>query len=414
MPPWAASGGAASDTKVGAPWRDLDSLRLGSYLAHDVGMVGMEKSKIDQAVLVAAREKPFNSLRKRLRATPWDGVPRVDNWLSRYATVDASRGFEDEPTKGARYTSLVGRWWLIEAVARAEQPGCQADYCLVLEGEQGIQKSSLLRVLAGDEYFSDGDLGDLKDKESAMALQGVWIQELGEGEIFKRASQQQLKAFTTVRVDHYIPKFANFPTKVPRTNVFAITTNDAEYLADRTGGRRWWPVHLEDIDLELLAREVDQLWAEALFLFQSGERWWPATEEEKALCAQAVGERTLDDPWEETIRLRLRELVEQDKGISALGVASAILDIKVKDSRNGHEVRKVREILRKLGWVKGPKDGRRGQLWVRGPSAEPHCPSDEIDEAVQKAWAEKNKSGIPTFQGASAPEPGEGEAEAEA
>lgn len=396
MPPWAQSGGAARDTRIGEPWRDLDSLRLGSYLAHDQGMVGIEKTKVDQAVLVAARERPFNSLQDRLRSVKWDGVSRVDGWLHRYATPDVSRGFEDDWAAGDKYVRLVGRWWLIQAVARAMRPGCQADYCLVLEGDQGIQKSSALRVLAGDDYFSDGDLGDLKDKESAMALQGVWIQELGEGEIFKKASQQRLKAFTTVRVDHYIPKFANFPAKVPRSNVFAITTNDSEYLADRTGGRRWWPVYLEDIDLELLAKEVDQLWAEAVVLFERGERWWPQSEKEKALCAEAVGERTLDDPWEETIRIRLRDLVKQKEGISALGIVTGILEIKPKDGKQGHEVRKVREILRRLGWQKGKRDGRRGQLWVRGPEAEPYCPSDDFDE---QALISRGASSIPTYSG---------------
>jgi predicted P-loop ATPase len=120
-----------------------------------------------QAVQMAARDRPFHPVRTYLQGLHWDGVERVDRWLWAYL------GAED-----TEYSRAVGSRWLVSAVARVLRPGAKADCCLILEGAQGIRKSTALRTLAG-EYFTD-ELADLGSKDAAMQTRGIWIIELSE------------------------------------------------------------------------------------------------------------------------------------------------------------------------------------------------------------------------------------------
>lgn len=395
--PWAAEYvGSAKDSPIGSSWKDVDDLRFAGYLSRTRGMVGLDPQTIVQALLVVAHDDRVHPIREYLSGLKWDGVRRVDTWLPTYAGALTKYGFEDEPAKGAEYVSLVGKWWLLQAVARVFKPGVKCDSTLVLEGNQGVLKSSLLSILAGEAYFSDGDLGDLKSKESAMQLQGVWIQELGEGEIFSRASRRALKAFLTKKRDDYIPKHSNRKTKVPRHTVFCVTTNDREYLDDSTGERRWWPVYVEKIDFEKLTRDRDQLWAEATHLYEKGEVWWARTDAEKALCEAATGERKLSHPWADQIRLRLKNDVPEGQTISVNEVLTNVLGLSLASLKNSFEAQKVREILREQGW-EPEKRNKHGQRWARGPSALPYegpsgDPVDQLGDGELDEFFESSKS----------------------
>jgi predicted P-loop ATPase len=111
-------------------------------------------------VQTAARDHPFRPVRTYLNGLHWDGIEGVDRWLSTY------RGAED-----TKYSRAVGSRWLISALARIFRPGAKADCCLILEGPQGIRKSTVLRTIAG-EYFTD-ELADLGSKHAAMQTRGV-------------------------------------------------------------------------------------------------------------------------------------------------------------------------------------------------------------------------------------------------
>src|SRR6185503_9933018 len=140
------------------------------------------------------------------------------------------------------------------------EPGCQADHCLILQGEQGLRKSTALRALAGD-WFTD-QVGDLANKDSQQQIHGVWIVEFSELEqvLGVRAELAIVKAFITRRVDRFRPPYDRRPQDFPRQCVFAGSVNLQTPLRDETGARRFWTVSCGNVDAWRLERDRDQLW----------------------------------------------------------------------------------------------------------------------------------------------------------
>jgi len=219
----------------------------------------------------------------------WDEVPRTDTWLIHYL------GCEDTP-----FIRAVGSRWLISGVARIFQPGCQADHVLQLEGPQGIRKSSALRALASDEYFAD-HISDLGSKDSRIELLGKWILEMSELVSMRRSEIERIKAFLTARIDHFRPPYGRRAIDAPRQGVFAASTNDETPFVDSTGNRRFWPVRCGQIDVEAVARDRDQLWAEAYLRYVKGEPWWLDNVELNALAKAEQDERYEPGPWDSAI-----------------------------------------------------------------------------------------------------------------
>jgi hypothetical protein len=223
-----------------------------------------------------------------LKGLQWDGVERLDRWLSTYLGSDDTE-----------YSRAVGSRWLISAVARIFRPGAKADCCLILEGAQGIRKSTALRTLAG-EYFTD-ELADLGSKDAAMQTRGVWIIELSELDGLSNSDVARIKAFMSRTTDRFRPPYGMRLMESPRQCVFAGTVNQSAYLRDETGGRRFWPVAGGRIDIEALARDRDQLWAETKGRFDAGAVWWLETNELAQMASNQQMERYEGDPWEEVI-----------------------------------------------------------------------------------------------------------------
>ena len=195
------------------------------------------------------------------------------------------------------YSRAVGSRWLISAVARIFQPGAKADCCLILEGLQGIRKSTALRTIAG-EYFTD-ELADLGSKDAAMQTRGVWIIELSELDNLSHAEVARIKAFMSRATDRFRPPYGMRLVESARQCVFAGTVNHGTYLRDETGGRRFWPVVCGRIDVEGLGEVRDQLWAEAKARYQSGCPWWLDTPDLVQLASDQQEARYEGDPWEE-------------------------------------------------------------------------------------------------------------------
>jgi predicted P-loop ATPase len=212
----------------------------------------------------------------------------VDSWLSTYL------GAED-----TEYIRAIGSRWLISAVARIFRPGAKADCCLILEGPQGIRKSTALRALAG-EFFTD-ELADLGSKDAAMQTRGVWIIELSELDSLSHSEVARIKAFMSRTTDRFRPPYGMRLVESPRQCVFAGTVNHSTYLRDETGGRRFWPINCDRIDVESLARDRDQLWAEAKARFEAGCVWWLDSADLVRMASDEQTERYEGDPWEEVI-----------------------------------------------------------------------------------------------------------------
>lgn len=333
MPPWHATDKRGA--KIGE-WSDEDTTRAESWLQRAYG-VRLGEQKILGAVSVAARANSVHPVREYLRALEWDGVPRIDTWLHVFL------GTLDTP-----YTRAVGRMWLISAVARIMRPGCKVDTMLVLEGKTGIKKSTALRALAGDAWFTEISAA-IDPAETPQLLRRKWIVEIGELAAFRRTKEQEtIKAFLSRQEDNYRPPYGRRARDFPRQSVFAGSTNEERYLRDPTGARRFWPIECGKIFLRGIEIERNMLWAEAVVAYDEGAKWHI---EEDSLVARVVAEQSRryeEDVWTEPVRefCESRTLL----GVTTEEILSQCLAIEM--GKWSHlDLSRVGAILRRLGWV---------------------------------------------------------------
>jgi putative DNA primase/helicase len=180
------------------------------------------------------------------------------------------------------------------------QPGVKADHMLILEGPQGSKKSSAIKMLAGADWFTD-ELAEIGSKDAAQQMRGVWVVEFAELDAISRAEVSRIKAFLTRTTDRYRPPYERYVITVPRQCVFAGSVNPETYLRDETGNRRFWPVRCGDIDIDALARDRDQLWAEAVARYRAGAIWWLDDPELIALAKAEQDQRYQADAWDARI-----------------------------------------------------------------------------------------------------------------
>lgn len=246
-------------------WRDADDAQLMSYV--DLHYGTFSKQNYLTAVTKVTDDRSYHPIRRYMQSLPeWDGIDRVEALLVDYL------GAED-----SQYVRAVTRKVLCAAVARVLNPGCKYDTILVLNGPQGIGKSTLISKLGG-EWFSDSlQLADTHDKTAAEKLQGYWILEIGELAGLRKADVETLRSFLSRQNDIYRASFGRRPAPHPRQCVFIGTTNaENGYLRDTTGNRRFWPVRVNGQSAkkpwEISTYEIKQLWAETLKLYKEGEQ----------------------------------------------------------------------------------------------------------------------------------------------
>jgi predicted P-loop ATPase len=282
-------------------WTDYHDSRTTEWLQlHDVAV---QTPTTSEAVQTVAKENTFHPVRDYLQSLRWDGRARLDQWLTDYLGVPDSA-----------FVRAVGSRWLISACARIFRPGCQVDHVLLLEGPQGIRKSTALQTLAGDDWFTD-HISDLGSKDSRIELHGKWIIEFSELSAVRRGDVERIKAFLTARVDNFRMPYGRRSEAVPRSCVFAASVNDQTPFTDPTGNRRFWPVTCGTIDIVALQRDRDQLWAEAYKRFSNGEVWWLDTDELTKAAALEQEARYEPGVWDEIILRWIENPVQaKDKG----------------------------------------------------------------------------------------------------
>ncbi|UWQ10232.1 PriCT-2 domain-containing protein [Aliiroseovarius crassostreae] len=323
------------------------------------GLRTVGKELVADAALTVARHLQYHPIRDQLRSLHHDGRERLDSWLVRYA------GAADTP-----YTRAVGRKFLLQMVARVMEPGCKADHTLVLSGPQGIGKSTACRILAGSEYFSDTLPSIAGDKTDAIRhLQGKWLVELAELAPSRKSEAEDLKAFLSGAVDRVRLPYARFDESFPRQCVFVGTTNEDQFLRDATGGRRFWPVTVHQIDLEALASERDQLFAEAFAAYEAGEAWCLDRDFEAAHARPVQEAARESDAWADDVAEWLDKPAddfdaagEVKSEVRISEVLSGALGLNSGQQTRANQKR-VADILRTLGW--GKIHTRRGKLWAR-------------------------------------------------
>lgn len=276
-----------ASSPVPRTWTDADDVRCAEWLQRH--QINVTPIVVSRSVAAIARDIRVHPVREYLQSLTWDGTPRLETWALAYL--------------GASDTKLnhaFGSLWMISAVARIMRPGCKVDHMLILEGPQGAKKSTALKVLAGQEWFTD-ELAEIGSKDAAQQMRGVWVIEIAELDAISRAEVSRIKSFLSRSVDRYRPPYERYVVDVPRQCVFAGSVNPDTYLRDETGNRRFWPVRCGAIDLDALRRDRDQLWAEALVRFNDGAVWWLADPELIALANAEQEARYQSDAWDSII-----------------------------------------------------------------------------------------------------------------
>lgn len=340
-PPWRV-------VQPGDVWKEIDDTQCKEWLQAQ-GLKVRGFATVADCVAVAARASSFHPVREYLNALSWDGTPRLQIWLAEY--LDAP----GDPI----YLNAVGRKFLISAVARVMRPGCQVDHVLTLEAPQGAGKTSAARILAVRPDWFAGDLPEIHGKDARLQLLGRWVVEVAELKAMRSSEIEAQKSFITQTHDTFRPPYGRRTAQFPRQSVFVATTNESEYLRDRTGNRRWWPVKCGQVDIDALLRDRDQLWAEAVREFRAGCAWH-LTAEETALAREQQQER---------VHVSELELDVQNYTATVVGDRLTVREVLTLGLRLDPDkpaytdtARKlgpaVAEALEHCGWQ---KDRRRGQ-----------------------------------------------------
>lgn len=326
-------------------WNDNDTHGCKALL--EMSFIKPSKDTVFDSVRFVAMRRKYHPVRDYLVGLKWDGTLRLP-WLASgyFGAIDT------------QYGRVISAKYMISAVARIMRPGCKVDTMLILEGEQGRRKSTALRALAGDDWFTD-QLPDLTSKDASIQLRGKWLIEFGELDRMNRAEVTAVKSYASRQVDTYRPPYGRSTVDVPRQCVFAGTTNEMEYLRDQTGNRRYWPIACGDIDLDAIRRDRDQLWAEAVHRFDAGEAWWLDDAEEELARAEQ-DDRRERHPWEQ----RLADRLSDTRGVPVtMEQACRVLEIPF-ERQNSATNKLVAASLRAVGFTRRQMRTGDRRAWV--------------------------------------------------
>lgn len=325
-----------------APWTEQHDTRLTVWMQSELGLIRINTALVREAVQQYARLFPHNEPREWVESLIWDKTERLG-----YLMAD---GFGSPYNE---YTAAVGRCFITGMVARIMLPGCKLDAVPVLEGSQGVGKSSGLAILGG-KWFAESH-ESVTSKDFFQALQGKLLIEISELHAFRRADIERIKGVITCQVDRYRASYGHYTHDHPRRCVFGGTTNADDWNADETGARRFWPITCTHVNREWLRMHRADLFAEALEIFrrvplmatdferlEAAADWWNVPSD----AARDEQEMRRDvDVWEEAIaayaavrsELRIADILEHRFGLEA------------KEQDRGAQMR-VAKALKALGW----------------------------------------------------------------
>ena len=344
-------------------WGDEDDIRLTLWIQRAISIPLLKVSTVADGVNARAREAKRNPLRTWLDSLTWDGTERL-----KFLFCD---GFAADRNQ---YTEAVGRCFMVSLVARAlcDSPdGVKVDTVPVLEGSQGIGKSTGLEILGGPWYAEMHE--EITGKDFLQALEGKWLVEISELHSFRRAEVDRIKGIISCKVDTYRKSYGRRSGDYPRRCVFVGTTNRDDWVGDDTGARRFWPIACRETNHDWLRSNREQLFAEAVARFRRSESWWDIPDEDakreqearrqadawESIVARFVHERPARDPQGGTTWYpRDAPLAETTTGEV---LADAIGLPESKWSR-GDQLR-IAAALRLAGYLPGRAAGRRFWTW---------------------------------------------------
>ena len=250
--------------------------------------------------------------------------------------------------------------WFVSCVARIMNPGCKMDTCLVLVGGKGLRKSTALKVLCGEEWFSDSNINiSHKDAYELLHQSGVWIWELAEMHALQGKTADNAKQFLTSASDRYRPSYGKMPVQRNRRTVFTASTNNYQFLSDGPERRFWCVEVMEKIDTEYIQQHRNELWAEALYWYNQDLEWW-LSEESDVLNAQYQQSFIIDDPW----TVKVLECLASQGGKATTKEIMDFLDLGARDQHTGNS-RRIGQILRDCGYEQYFDSTIKGRKWKK-------------------------------------------------
>lgn len=335
---------------TGREWADHDDVNLALRLQDEYRLSGIKPSQVHDALDHRVRGSSRHCVREWLQSLAWDRVDRIGLAFEDHWGVETG---DDQPEAYVRAASAN---FFIGLVARVMRPGCQLDTMVVFEGEQGIRKSTALRILGGPWYATSSDSASHKD--FFQSLKGKWLVEVSELESFSKTEVTRVKSVISTPVDRYRSSYGRTPADHPRQCVFAGTTNADNWGRDETGLRRFWPVRCGLINATALAASRDLLFAEAVVRYHERHSWW---EMPTRATARVQADRQEEHPWTPTVLAYLldkREATVDEILQGPLKVAVPVITMK-----SSHDVGRI---LRLSGWTKvtARRAGQLGKVWV--------------------------------------------------
>lgn len=330
-------------------WTDKDDSALRSYLHQKYGL--RNKGDYEDGFNIALFENSYNPLVGYLDALEWDGISRIDEALNYMLGAEKSE-----------YNLAVFRLFLQGAVRRAYEPGCKFDNMIVLIGNQGDGKSTFFKFLAcNEEWYTDNfNFRDTKNKATVEYMSGKWILEMGEMDVMKKdaMTSNELKAFISSQADDYRAPYDKRPQRRPRQCIFCGTSNDKNFLKDRTGNRRYWPIDCHAtaetkdriFDYEKSRRYLQQVIAEAVAYYKQH----PNEELRLPRRIEQLAEQEQDMHLEEDVWLQIIDDYLDTEPVARVNAAylyERALNKNMADMRKG-EAARILTIMRNdiVGW----------------------------------------------------------------
>lgn len=324
-------------------FNDITFIRYKLYFQKTFRFGDVSGVVIENSLAYVASQTVKNDLASKLNSLEWDRKPRINDFFKDIYGVEDSE-----------YTSATSRIFWLSMVARILKPSVKADIMVILEGDQGIQKSTSLEEI-GDIFNINGysvSGKKLDNKDFYINLAGKFIVEMAEINVLLKNSDEDIKEMLSTREDHYRIPYAKGSQAHSRTNIFVGTTNQENYLRDETGARRFLPVKCNKVDFELLRENKMQYFAEAVHRLNAGEDHWLFPKD--AAKEQTDARMETDDPWTDQVDSFCRRI----RYVRVSDVLSISLGLQTYQ-QGRRESNRVVKILRRLGYrscIKREKD----------------------------------------------------------